>query len=346
VTRKPLRRIPTPADRLVLVLAGYLPCLGACHTRPSWPAVAPIAILDAARLDISTQEPAANERTPRDPATPPAAAGSTAPATPPATPTSSSRDHSGRFSYGILAGVEFSQRRESFSRADPYVEFSGDTAWRSLDTFCECPQEDFLALAPEDFHTWIGLSLQATPVEATDVATSEKFIASRKVFQGMVGADWRLVTFQDTERRIDGKQQRMRTFLGPTARIGLQTLDTPDTDATTSFAIDDRTARHWGLGLKMGDHPAEQLDTHDINPGVRRYLAVYYGQYETFDKHKWTVEGLLQTDQDPGLFVGFTAVLGDGPDDITIWLGMSFGVDRLGQALRSLLPSGLLGGGT
>jgi hypothetical protein len=258
------------------------------------------------------------------------------------TRTSAAPDHAGRFAYGLLAGVEFSQGRDSFSQATPYVEFSCDTAWRRLAGVPKEPQEGYFGLALDNVHTWIDLSLQAAPVAATDLDTGQEFIDSRKTFQGLTGIDWRLLTFEDTDRREGGKVQRMRTFLGPTARIGLQTLDPATDDPMVAFEIDDRTARHWGIGLKMGDHPAEDRDSHYLNPAVRRFLAVYYGHYETFDDHKWTVEGMLQTDQDPGFFIGFTAVLGSGPDDITLWMGISLGFDKLGSLLRGLLPAGLV----
>lgn len=243
----------------------------------------------------------------------------------------------GRFACNLRAGVEFSQEEEKFSQANPYVQFVGDTLWGRWNEDIEQTKGGF-RYEPLDLHTFIDLTLASIPTKETEQETNtvtgqqekKEFIASKKSFIGTAGLEWRLFNYPDVGCYT--------LFVGPIVKGGLQTLtESPDTGNIESKAD---TVNHFeSVGLRIGEH--ETLESPTENRPLKRYLDITWGYYENLENSRATIEGLLQSNEDTGLFLGFKAIVGEGKDDLRVFTGVNLSFTGLEKMVKGLIPKGL-----
>lgn len=215
----------------------------------------------------------------------------------------------GRFSCNLRAGVEFSQEKDKFSQANPYVQFVGDTLWKP------------------DLHTYIDVTLASIPTETTETdGQEETFIESKKSVSGTMGGYWKIYSPADMDQ--------YSLFLAIIGKVGMQTL-------TESLSEEDSTAdtaNHFeSVGFRIGEHESSST----TNKPLKRSLDATWGYYENLKNSKVTVEGLLQSNQNSGLFIGFKAMGGKGEDDIRIFTGINLPFTKLEALVQQLIPAGL-----
>lgn len=233
----------------------------------------------------------------------------------------------GRFACNLRVGVEFSQDDETFSKANPYVQFLGDTLWGKWKG-----DKSQFRYEPLDIHTFIDLSLASIPAERKDnPATTEKedFVESKKSLIGAIGLDWRPLNLPEVKDYT--------AFLGLVAKTGLQTLtESPDGE---TFEDLDTVNYFWNVGIRIGERKTPGDAT--TNTPLKRYLDITWGSYEQFGDNRLTVEGLLQGKDDTGFFIGVKTIAGDGKDDVRVFTGVNLSFTKLENAVSGLIPAGL-----
>lgn len=235
----------------------------------------------------------------------------------------------GRFAFSLVAGVEFAQDKEEFSETTPLVTFHGDTAWGT--TISEFrPIDSGFRCVPGDVHTTIDLGFSAIPTEEQNAGgTPAGIVTSRKAITAQVGLDWRPLHFP-----LDDVGSQSELFVGPSIRVGLQSLaereDGSDVDSVNNFEL---------VGFRLGEFDATQQSD---NPVLTRWVAVYYGNYESFGHDRVAVEAVL-TIADSGLFVGTSFIGGSGPDDLRFFVGFTSSFSKLvasiGDVVGAIFPT-------
>lgn len=249
----------------------------------------------------------------------------------------------GRFTYGLLGGAEFADSDENFSKAVPYIVFSGETYWgpqrAGLPTaLLAASAEDaqLLRLTHDDesgwsdFHTWIAIKADSIPTNATDPnAPTKTVLESEKALTLATALEWRpwrCARFAQGDKPEDCTQSALT--LGPLIKGGIQTLtDDPG-------AGQDSVNNYWGIGFRIAETEPRAFLRRDTP--LLRCVDVFYGEYEALDDPKITIEGTLRLSEKSGFFVGFRTVLGSGDDDVRLVAGLGIDLSKLESAVRGL----------
>ncbi len=243
-------------------------------------------------------------------------------ATPYATPAPDGQSR-GRFLWGFDAGAELAQDRDEFSSVNPFMRFVGDTSWRGKDT--AAPFQDLEVRGPfDDVHSRFDLTLSTIGAQVTE--GTEEFLTAKKAVTFGFALESRMLVFSQVEGHT--------LFLGPLLRGGFQTLieapaDNEEIDSVSNF---------YGAGFRLGESKSWRTVDSDqpFNQPVFRYVDVYYGRYENHDRPRWTFDAQFRPDPDSGLFLGASAIVGSGKDDVRLYAGFSLDAARISGLVSSL----------
>ena len=245
----------------------------------------------------------------------------------------SGASHSGRFTYEILTGVEFSQDKGEFSEENFLLRFVGDTSWRR-----ESAYPDWYLSWLNDVHSSVAVTLSSIPAKEIDTdtatGTTDEFLTSKKAVTFAFGAESRWFKLAE----VGPEKEKQTLFFGPIVRGGFSTLTESAEDTATVTEDVDSVNSFYGAGIRIGEGPASTDD--DFNPRLVRYVDVHYSHYENLDGNRLTFDALLRPKSGKGFFIGARALVGEGEDDVRIYAGISLSTDALESAISGL--SGLI----
>jgi len=237
----------------------------------------------------------------------------------------------GRLNGDLFAGVALSQDQGDFSQTDFFLRFRGDTAWgQALADDARSVKDGGWNL--QDFHSWMDVTLAPIPTEgiSSTPGSTKEVIDSRKALTGTLAFDWRLWHWPAVGDHV--------LFVGPTIQGGIQSI-TNVSDAARQQGVD--TANHFlAGGIRFGEY--SEATAGKVNPRVYRSIDLMASSYENVGSQRLTINSMLCFK--PGnsattYFIGNRAILGRGPDDLAIFVGIQVNLSKLASAIDELLPS-------
>lgn len=256
----------------------------------------------------------------------------------------------GIWRHSLTFGVEFSQERGDFSEQDAILGFSTDTLLKQWGQTNK-----------NRFHSHLEVGLVAVPNEQTSSPATdgedgsdgqqpppgngsegelETFLASRKSISMQVGGYW----VRELRRGDDVLN------LGLVGKYGFHSLanheEEQGADDPVAAATEDTVKSFYAAGFRFAHH--KQVPP-GVNPEILRSVEVLVGHYENFlskselaalgvenpkdQRLRVVIDGRLRLPGKMPVYTGMLANLGEGKDDVRLFVALRFDIEKLAALL-------------